>query len=253
MSDFDQTLFSLLTKELNRYYNRIGGGTIWAGKTRVTECVDDESLEQQLLYSVTNMAKDGLLERAAHNKGFGCYKAIASGDLCERFTYIDRTAWHRSGGKICRRPITAFTRVTTVYYSKIPKWDHLNNQQYATQFRKEVRALENGFREQREKENKKVAGPKKLENVNPRDRPKTPRKRTPQPLCHASDPEAAREFKDHWRVFLDYRLRASEQFLKGNFYVEFPAGSYRPPLITCKHFPRPPGLPSPLAKPPQSA
>ena len=241
MSSFDQTFFSLLTKELNRYYDRVGCGTIWAGHTRVTECVDDDSLEQQLFYSVTNMSKDGLLERASHNKGFGCYHAIASGDMCERFTYVDRTAWHRAGGKRCKRPITDFIRTTTVYYSKIPKLEHLTNHQYATRFRREVRTLENAFRERRANENKRVAGPKKLATVDPRDRPKTPRMRTPQPLCHASSLEGATEYEKHWRIFLDERLKASDHFLKGYFYTAFPQGSYRPPLIICNHFPRPPG------------
>jgi hypothetical protein len=240
MAKFEQTFLSLLTKELNRYYDRTGLGTLWAGRTKVTECVDDKSLVSQLIYSVTNMVKDGLLERAAHNKGFGCYKAIASGDLYERFTYIDRTAWHRAGGKRCKRPMSDFMRVTTVTYSKIPEWEHLTNQQYATRFRKEVRAKEQELREKREKENKRVAGIKRLTNLDPRSRPKTPRERTPQPLCHASTVEAENEFRERWKTFLDFRLQASEQFLKGNLHVEFPLGSHRPPLLTCKHLPRPP-------------
>ena len=67
MSHFDRLFFSLLTCEINTMLGRKGCGTIWAGRNRAEECVDDLGAEQQLLYGATNMVKDGLLDRAAHN------------------------------------------------------------------------------------------------------------------------------------------------------------------------------------------
>ena len=241
MSKFDQLFFSLLTREINLLVGRKGRGTIWAGKNRVDECVDDRSVEQQLLYGATNLVKDGLLDRAAHNQGFGSYRAIASGDLYERFWYIDRTAWHRAGGRRCKKPMSAFKEWVTVDYSKIPQWESLTNAQYATRFRREVRALEKTYREARAREGRRAAGPVKLARLDYRDRPKTPRQRTRQPVCHASTPEAAEEYKKSWRRFLDERMQASQQFLKGNLYVEFPKGSFRPPLVTLEKYHPPPG------------
>ena len=241
MSMFDQCFFRNLTFAVNHMLDRKSCGTIWAGRNRADECYDDKSAEQQLLYGATNMVKDGLLERAAHNKGFGTYHAIASGDMYERFEYIDWTAWHKAGGKRCKRPLSDFKRTTTVQYSKIPEWSHLTDSQYATRFRKEVRALEKKFREEREAEGRKVAGPKKLAKLDPRGRPKHKKPRTRQPLCHASTPEGAEEFKEGWKAFLDERAKASQLFLQGDLYVEFPKGSFRPPLVTMRRFKPPPG------------
>ena len=56
-------------------------------------------------------------------------------------------------------------------------------------------------------------------------------KRTNQPLCHASDMEAAAAYKREWRVFLEAFYQASSQYLSGNYHVEFPEGSFRPPLV----------------------
>lgn len=240
MSAFDKYFFSMLTREINRLIGRTGCGTIWAGRNRAEECVDDEAADQQMFYGVTNLVKDGLLERAAHHPGFGSYRAIASGDLYERFEYIDRTAWHRAGGKRCKKPMSAFKKQVTVRYTKLPQWEGLSNAQYASRFRREVRALEKQHREEREKEGRRAAGPTKLGRLDYRDRPKTPRKKTRQPSCHASTPEGAREYEKRWRVFLDARLGAAEQFLEGNLYVEFPKGSFRPPLITLRRFQPPP-------------
>lgn len=241
MSKFDQCFFSLLTREINRLVGRQGCGTIWAGRNRADECVDDDALEQQMLYGVTNMNKDGLLERAAHHPGFGSYRAIASGDMFERFEYIDRTAWHRAGGIRCKKPLSAFKKQVTVRYSKLPNYENLSNDQYAALFRREVRSWEQRFREKREREGKVAAGPTKLSKLDYRDRPKTARERTRQPKCHASTREAAAEYEKSWRAFLDARLRASDQYLKGNLYVEFPKGSFRPPLITLERYRPPPG------------
>lgn len=236
MSKFDQHFFNLLTREINTLVGRKGCGTIWAGRNRTNECVDDESLERQLFYAATNMVKDGLLVRAAHNPGYGSYRAIASGDLNERFWYIDRTAWHRAGGQNSKKPLSAFKKWVTVHYSKLPKWESLTDSQYATLFRREVRALEKSYREKRELEGKRAAGPKKLSKLDHRERPKTPRRRTRQPKCHASSPEAAREYEKSWRLFLDERLKASYQFLCGNLFVEFPLGSFRPPLVSLETY-----------------
>jgi hypothetical protein len=241
MSKFDQLFYSLLTKEINALYDRQGGGTIWAGRVRVDECVDDASCEQQFFYGVTNMVKDGLLERAAHNKGWGSYNAIASGDLSERFEYFDKTAWHRAGGKNAKRPLSDFKKTVTVQFSKIPPWENLTDHQYATRFRKEVRAQEKKARAEREAAGKGVIGPSKLAKLDPRARPKIRKKRTRQPLCHASTPEAAEAFKEEWNEFLDQRAQASQLFLEGNLYVEFPKGSFRPPLITLRKLKPPPG------------
>ena len=52
---------------------------------------------------------------------------------------------------------------------------------------------------------------------------------------------AAAEYKEGWRKFLDERLQASEQFLQGNLYVEFPKGAFRPPLVTLETYHPPPG------------
>lgn len=241
MSDFDKVFFSILTKEINLLMDRRGSGTIWAGRNRTDECVDNASCERQFIYGATNMVKDGLLERAAHNKGFGTYKAIASGNLYERFEYIDRTAWNRAGGKRCKRPLSDFKKSVTIEYSKIPPWEHLTNDQYATRFRKEVRAVEQKCREERAEKGRPAAGPRKLDGLDPRSRPKCRKPRTKQPLCHASTPEAADEYKESWRTFSEARAEASQLFLSGNLYVDFPKGAFRPPLITLKRLKPPQG------------
>ena len=61
---FDQLFNSLLARGINRKLDR--EGPIFSGRNRTDEARDNPSLEQQLIYAVTNPVKDGLVERVAH-------------------------------------------------------------------------------------------------------------------------------------------------------------------------------------------
>ncbi len=225
---FDQLFNSLVAREVNRHLDR--EGPLFSTRNRSDEAVDDTSLEQQLLYAVTNPVKDGLVDRIAHWKGFSSYEQLATGRV-ETFTYLDRTAWHRAGGEGSGKSRAAFTKTVTVEFSPIPSWEHLPDHKRQAQFRRLVRKEEQSCRAEREKEGRKEMGSEKLAKIDPRDRPKTKKPRTRQPLCHASSVEAADEYKESWRSFLDLFLYASGMWLEGARDVEFPPGSFRPPLI----------------------
>ena len=132
---------------------------------------------------------------------------------------------------MCKKPMSAFTETVEVVLSPLLAWEHLPDHKRQAMFRRLVRQEEQRFREERERENRGVMGKRKLKKVDFRDRPKTKKYSGPQPLCHASSYEAAREFKVDWRYYLDHYYQMSGHFLKGNFDVEFSKGSFRPPLI----------------------
>ena len=225
---FDQLFNSLVAREINRYLER--EGPLFSTRNRADEALDDSSLEQQLLYAVTNPVKDGLVDRVSHWKGFSSYEQLATGKV-ETFTYLDRTAWHRAGGDKSGKSREAFTKTVTVELSPIPAWEHLPAHKRQALFRRRVREIEQSCRAEREREGRREMGPTKLAKVDHRDRPKTRKPRTRQPLCHASSVEAANEYRENWRSFLDRFWYASGMWLKGVRDVEFPAGSFRPPLL----------------------
>jgi len=225
---FHQMFNSLTAKGINKRYGR--DGSLYSSRNRSKEAVDDRSLEQQLFYAVTNVVKDGLVDRVAHWKGFSSYKQLATGEV-EKFHYIDWSAWHRAGGFKSKKKPEAFMKSVTVDLSPLPAWEHMPPHKRQAYFRREVRKLEQHFREQRELEGRPAMGKRKLEKIDPRDRPKTPAKNTRAPICHASTIEAAEEYKDALRAFLDQYWYASDMWRRGIHNVEFPRGSYRPPDI----------------------
>ena len=228
VAKFHQLFNSLIARGINKQLGR--EGALFSSRNHTTEVVDDESLEEKLLYAVINPVKDGLVDRVSHWKGFSSYKQLATGEV-ERFRYIDWTAWHEAGGKKSGKSPEAFVRTVEVKLSPIPSWEGMSEDKRQAHFRREVRKLEQKYREERESEGRTVLGQRKLEKLDPRDRPKTPAKRSRKPLCHASTRAAAEDYKEKLVAFLEQYYQASELWRLGYRDVEFPRGSFRPPDI----------------------
>ncbi len=228
VAKFHQMFNSLIARGINKHLGR--EGALFSSRNRSTEAVDDRSLEQQLFYAVTNPVKDGLVDRIAQWKGFSSYNQLATGEV-ERFRYIDWTAWHKAGGKRSKKKPSDFAVFVNVELSPLPAWENMSPHKRQAHFRREVRKLEQHFREQREREGRTAMGKRKLEKLSPRDRPKGTFVRTRKPICHAATEAAADDYRDALRNFLDQYWYASGMWQRGIHEVEFPSGSFRPPDI----------------------
>jgi hypothetical protein len=225
---FDQLFNSLLARELNRHLGR--EGALFSTRNRSQECVDDPSLEQQLLYAVTNVVKDGLVDRVAHWKGVSSYRQLATGRK-DRYWFINWTRWWGAGGPLSKRSPEEFVEWVEVELSPLPSWAGMKPEARQAMFRRLVRQLEQDYRVEREREGRRVSGPRKLARVDPRSRPREQKPRTRQPHCHASTARGRRLYDQDWREFLKEYYSASARYRGGEWTVEFPAGSFRPPLI----------------------
>ena len=225
---FKQTFHRLLACELNSYLGR--EGAVFSSPSRNVECIDDQGVEQQFFYALTNPVKDGLVDRVAHWKGFSSYSALALGQP-ETYRYVDYTAWHRAGGKRSTKPLEQFVKTIQLKYTPLPGWENLTPEKRQAKIRRECRALETHFRQEREREGRRAMGPEKLAKVNHRDRPKTAPKRTPKPVCHSGSAEKAKAYKKALKTFLNAYAVASAYFRSGVLEMQFPPGSIRPPLI----------------------
>ncbi len=174
--------------------------------------------------------KDGLVDRVKHWKGFSSYAQLATGEV-EKFHYVDWTAWHRAGGLKSKKKPEAFIKTVTVELTPLPAWEHMPPHKRQAYFRREVRKLEQEFRELRKNAGRPAMSKQKLETIDPRDRPKTPAANTRAPLCHASTIEAVEQYKEDLIEFLDKYWYASDMWQRGVYEVAFPSGSYRPPDI----------------------
>ena len=218
---------SLIARETNRFWHR--KGHLWASRAHIAPCVDDEKAEERLFYAMTNPQKDGLIDTLSQYPGFSTYAELARGEP-HKYFYFDRTAWWKQGGPCGEKSLEAFIEWVPLRVSPLPGWKNLTLPQQQTRFRKGLREREQAFREERKKKSWPALGIKGLRELNPHDRPQTDRKRDVQPLCHASTIEAAEKYTQEYREIQSIRMAASLSFREGNFAVEFPLGTFAPPL-----------------------
>ena len=200
---FKQTFHRLVAREINEYLGR--EGALFSSPSRDCECLDDQSLEQQFFYALTNPVKDGLVDKVKHWKGISSWQALANGKN-EYFTYFDKTAWHKAGGKSSGKAIQAFAKRVCINYTPLPSMQSMSQKQRQTYIRRQCEKLENHFRELRQRTTGQVVGSKRLARLDHRQRPATRAVRTRKPLCHASTQAAAKEYKDAYRRFACIQL-----------------------------------------------
>ena len=220
---------SLLARELNRHWHR--KGPLWMSRIHISPCVSDDKAEERLDYAMTNPVKDGLVDQLSRYPGFSTYRELARGEA-QRYFYFDRTAWWRQGGPSGRRRLEEFIEWVSLEVSPLPHLQGLTLPQCQSRFRHRLRELEERFREARREAERTVFGVKNLRQLDHRQRPRSDHRRDVQPLCHASTVEDAVEYEVRYRQTQRVRMAASLAFRQGRFDVEFPPGTFPPPLKT---------------------
>ncbi len=226
---FFRNLFSAVAVKLNKKWQR--EGHLWGAVYRPTPCIDDPASEQQLIYSVTNPIKDGLVETVRESPFFTTFRALARGEPLRLFR-IDWDGYYTAGGerKKSHRP-KDYLKWVELELTPLPgqeEWPDHKRQAWA---RAQVRDVENATREELRRAGRTAMGAKSQFNVDPRDRPLNPKSSGPQPVCHWSNRDARREYLRNWKETLKEHRAASIDFRMGMWEREFPEGTFRPPLI----------------------
>ena len=226
---FFRDAHSSIARDINRLLGR--ENHVYGERYRAEPCLDDASAEQKLVYAMVNAVKDGQVARVSESPFFSTFRHLAFGEPL-RFWYFDRTAWWRKGGPRPGNRPKDHIKWVSFELAPLPGWENRTVHQRRTRFRKLVREAEAIAAQEREMEGRTVVGVPALRRLDPRDRPRDPKKSGRQPLCHASDPALRRAYKRDWREFLRAYRAASIAYRAGDLTVEFPEGSFRPPLIT---------------------
>ncbi|MDD5308479.1 MAG: hypothetical protein PHU25_14250 [Deltaproteobacteria bacterium] len=230
LAPFFRDFLSAVARGTNRLLERTNH--VFGGRYHMEPCLDLPSAEQQLVYALTNAVKDGAVERVSESPFFSTYRHLAFGEPL-MYWRIDWEAFWAAGGprKKSHKP-KDYLRWDTLELAPLPGWESLTIPQRQTRVRRLVRDVEEGVADRRRAEGRIVVGVPRLYALSPFERPKNPPDDGPQPLCHASDPEAHRGFKRRWRELLHEYHKASIDYRAGYHEREFPEGTYRPPIVT---------------------
>ena len=146
-------------------------------------------------------------------------------------TYNDLKTWWKHGGPLNKKPKSAYKKTVEVYTTPLPHWQELTPKQQRDRYADMVAQGEAKNRERRCKAKKTVLGMPAILQEDPRARPRSGPTKGRKPLCHASSREAFFSFKKLWKEFLGEYRKASAHYRSGVLDMEFPTGSFRPPLI----------------------
>ena len=229
ISKFYRVAHSIIAKELNRLFER--EGHVFAGKLRATPCEDDESAKSKLIYGITNIVKDGLLDRQNGKVFLSSFPTLSKGQKL-KFWKINWRQFHQKGGFRIKshRPkdYLIWRELDFSWLAGYLSWSESKRQ---TRIRKQVALETESIQQALKRKGQKPLGLSALKSLDPRDRPRRPRNKTPKPLCHASTIEGANAYREQYRQFATEYIAASAEFRNGNYQREFPQGSYRPPLM----------------------
>jgi hypothetical protein len=104
-------------------------------------------------------------------------------------------------------------------------------QQRQTFFRKQVQDLEAAFAKDLKEAGRKSLTVEELFQLDPRDRPANPRRKTPKPRVHASNELLRKAIIEENREIEKAHRIASIAYLAGAWDVIFPEGTFKPPIV----------------------
>jgi REP element-mobilizing transposase RayT len=230
-AEFSRLFKSVVARTINRITGR--SGPLWARRADIQPVLDDAACAGRVAYCVDNPRKANLVEHAEHWPGLNLCYGLGDADELE-FEYFDTSAWNRAG-----RPddIGDFFEVATLKLSPLPSSEGSDREAYAKDVRKwvaqrlreDLAELDANDEPGRDKKRKTPLGIDKVIDSAFDQRPKQS-KMTRRPYCFGS-PERRREHYEQTSMLLDVYAQRSESYRLGERLVEFPPGTYPPPVL----------------------
>jgi hypothetical protein len=226
---FFRNAFSLIAISINKRLDR--EGHLFAGRPRITEVADDLAAQRLVLYGMTNAVKDGLTKSTRHSPLFNTYRIQAMGQS-QKYWGINWTAFGVAGGwKRKTHNSKHYLRWLELPIHPLPGMEAMTPQQRQTFFRKQVQDLEAAFAKDLKEAGRKSLTVEELFQLDPRDRPANPRRKTPKPRVHASNELLRKAIIEENREIEKAHRIASIAYLAGAWDVIFPEGTFKPPIV----------------------
>ena len=221
---------------LARAVNSIRGrsGSCFERRYSAEPILDDEALFDRLVYVVTNPVNAGLCKRARDWPGLVLF--ASEGDSQEiPVSWVNRDLHRFARVRARRRGEPApkgdtFRVQGRLVIDPLPATDASRSDAEAIHVAIEARERE--LAQERSRAGRKPLGRKRVLAQSWRSAPRHP-KRSPRPLCHASDPKLRRRFREGFDEFVSLFREAAALLRGGHPNASFPDWCYPPgrPLL----------------------
>lgn len=228
MRDFN----SAVARAVPRYQRNYTGGRFWQRRYSGEHLVGQQELEDYFFYTVLQPVNDGLVDDIKDYPGYNCFEDAITGTarqyrVVKWKEYNDARRWNKSVS------IDDFTELCTLKYERLPGYEDLSQAEYARVMR--IKLAERTQQVLLKREGKRCLGAARLKQVKPGSRPKKTKTSGPRdhrPRVLSKDP-VRRSIGNEWyfSIYFAYKV-ASAAYRAGNLDVQFPEGTYKPPLFT---------------------
>ncbi|MEY4668870.1 MAG: hypothetical protein RL518_1569 [Pseudomonadota bacterium] len=231
-SHFMRDFNSAVARAVARFQHSYPGGPFWHRRYSAEYLVACPDIEDRFFYTVLQPVNDGLVDDIRDYPGYNCFEDAITGrkrtcKVVKWKEYNDARRWNRSVS------IEQFTELCTLKYERLPGYDHLSSKEYETMMRRKLKERTKAVLEVRKA--KHSLGPVRLKEIKPGATPKktkTSGRFDYRPRVLSKDPERL-ALGEAWyfSIYFHYK-NCSARYRAGELTVEFPPGTYKPPLFT---------------------
>lgn len=228
MRDFN----SSVARAVPRYQSAYPPGRLWARRYSAEYLPAPEDTEEQFFYTVLQPIQDGLVESIYKYPGYNCFEDAIMGrtrtfKVVRWKEYNDARRWTKSVS------ISDFTDRVELRYERLPGYEDVPTLEYARLMRAKLRMRTAEILKGRD--GKKAAGREQLKKTTPGSLPqstKTSAATSHRPRVLSRD-NARRAAAKAWYFEIYFQFQeSSARYRSGELDVEFPRGTYRPPMFT---------------------
>jgi hypothetical protein len=228
MRDFN----SSVARAVARFQEDYPGGPFWQRRYSTEYLVGFADIEDRFFYTVLQPVNDGLVDDIRDYPGYNCFEDAVTGrertyKVVKWKEYNDARRWNKSVS------VEQFTEHCTLKYERLPGYEKLSQKEYAKLMRRKLKERTAAIIKARE--GKPSFGAARLKEIKPGALPKTtktsgPRDHRPRVLSVDHERRAVGKAW-YFSIYFHYK-NCSERYRAGELDVEFPPGTYKPPLFT---------------------
>lgn len=232
-ADFCRDFNSGIARGVARLTPNYQGGGLWGRRYSGEVIADDAGIEKEFFYIVLQPVKDGLVDRISDYPGYNCFHDAVCG-IPRTFKLVNWAKYNSDKRFNSRIRIKDYQQVFTLRYERLPGYEDLTQHEYRVMMEKKLEEHRQVILEERRQKGKtECVGRDALLKVKPGRLPISRSEAdmtTARPRVLGSSSERRRTVtRWYFRTFYEFK-EASRRYLAGELDVEFPPGTYRPPI-----------------------
>ena len=222
-----------VARQTQRWVTQAKPGRVWGKRYGEQELPREEDIEEYFFYCALQAVTSRLKKDPAKYDQYNSFEDAITGNV-QHFTVTD---WKRYNNAKRFNPnvdIERYQRTVTLTYSRLPGYEHLSQEAYTATMRMKYQQRREKLLAEIEKENKPFPPEHLIDSVRPGSFPfstKVSDRNSYRPLVLCSCPIVRKERE---KVYWDTRRRfkqVSAKYLAGDITIQFPEGTYRPPML----------------------